>query len=137
MIIVANENRPDLASGLDKKTIAGAATLVGPQIFPPMIVGEKTSTIQVAKVNRGGGVKNRTKGQNLTGTRVESIPMQYTVNSYEGLQFPALSQTLATPTPLTKSLPPLRSTLSHRRLRKSRTMENRTLSQVRPSSVSL
>lgn len=84
MIIVANENRPDLAAGLDKNTIAGAATLVGPQIFPPMIVGEKTSTIQVAKVNRGGGVKNRTKGQNLAGVRVESVPMTYTVNSYEG-----------------------------------------------------
>lgn len=84
MIIFNNENRPDIAAGLDKQAIAGAASLVGPQIFPLVNVAEKTSTIAAAQVITGSGVKNRTAGQSLAGARTSATPMPYTVNSYEG-----------------------------------------------------
>ena len=84
MIIVNNENRPDLAVGLSKKALAGASQMIAPIIFPQFTVAEKTGTIAAAQVITGGGQKNRTKGTAVTATRVESIPVTYTVNSYEG-----------------------------------------------------
>ena len=84
MIIVNNENRPDLAVGLSKKALAGAATMIAPTIFPSFPVAEKTGTITCAKVIQGGGTKSRTKGQALSGTRVEAESVTYTCNSYEG-----------------------------------------------------
>jgi hypothetical protein len=84
MIIVPNESRPDLAVGLSKKALAGAATMIAPVIFPQFTVSEKTGTIAAAQVIHGTGQKNRAKGANVTATRVEAKDVTYTVNSYEG-----------------------------------------------------
>ena len=84
MTIVNNENRPDLAVGLSKRALAGAATMIAPVIFPAFTVREKAGTIACAKVIRGTGTKNRAKGATVNATRVVSLPITYTVNKYEG-----------------------------------------------------
>lgn len=84
MTIVNNENRPDLAVGLSKRALAGAATMIAPVIFPAFPTREKAGTIACAKVIRGTGTKNRAKGTALAGTRVEPEDVTYSVNKYEG-----------------------------------------------------
>ncbi len=84
MTIVNNENRPDLAVGLSKRALAGAATMIAPVIFPAFPCREKAGTIACAKVIRGTGTKNRAKGTALAGTRVEPEDITYSVNKYEG-----------------------------------------------------
>ena len=82
--IIPTENRPDLAVGLSVKALSGAATFIAPKIFPALRVSEKTGTITAAKVVRGTATKNRTAGAALAGTRVDAIPVTWTVNRYEG-----------------------------------------------------
>ena len=84
MTIIENQNRPDIALGLDKQAIAGAATLITPKIFPSIVVSEKAGKLYASKVIQGGGQKNRTKGNAVSATRVEAVETNYSVNSYEG-----------------------------------------------------
>ncbi len=84
MTIIENQNRPDIAAGLDKQAIAGAATLITPKIFPSVVVGEKAGKLYAAKVITGGGQKNRTKGNAVSAARVEAVETNYSVDSYEG-----------------------------------------------------
>lgn len=82
--IVRNEARPDLAAGLSRKALAGAATFLAPILFPTFRVAERGGTIACAQVVRGTAVKNRSSGVALTGTRVAPVDVTYSVNKYEG-----------------------------------------------------
>lgn len=82
--IVKNESRPDLAAGLSKKALSGAAVFLAPILFPAFRVAERGGTIACAKVVRGTAVKNRSSGVALTGTRVAPVDVTYSVAKIEG-----------------------------------------------------
>ncbi len=83
MIIFANEPRPDVAAGLVKSIMAGAARLIGHIIFPAFTVKEKAGKFTAAKRNTGTATKNRTPGNALTGTHNALKTVEYSCDKYE------------------------------------------------------
>jgi hypothetical protein len=84
MAFLNREYRPDLAVGIEFNTLGGAAKFLAPRLFPRFAVREMGGTIAAAQVIQASGVKDRTQGQALTGTRVASVDVTYSCVHYEG-----------------------------------------------------
>lgn len=82
--IIPTENRPDLAVGLTRSTLPGAAQFIAPKLFPAFRVAEKGGKIACAQRVVATGTKNREAGAALASQRVANFDVEYATDTYEG-----------------------------------------------------
>lgn len=82
-MIFKNEERADIAVGIDRNVLGGDAKFIALRIFRPFPVTTDGGKLHLAQVVRGTGSKNRTAGTALAGTRVEKKDVSFSCDSYE------------------------------------------------------
>lgn len=82
-MIFKNEDRPDVAIGIDRTVLGGDAVFLAFRIFHPFSVETDGGKLHLAKVVRGTGKKNRAAGSALDGTRVIRQDVSFAVDLFE------------------------------------------------------
>ena len=82
-----NEQRADIAVGLVRKTLAGAARFISHIIFPSASVAEIGGSIACAQNLTATGVTNRAAGTTLSGTHNVHVDVSYTCVKHEARSF--------------------------------------------------